>query len=468
MALHIPSGVPHLQCGRVGVGCGDEVAPVETTISGQDETNAARRGLGGFSDGTVAAAHEALDGRRHGLRAILPFAGPAFIVSVAYVDPGNFATNIQAGSFYGYRLLWVVVFANVSAMLFQSMSAKLGIATGRNLAEMSRIHFPAPVSYAMWVVSELAAMATDLAELLGAALALNLLFHLPLLLGAVITAVATYGILALERHGFRPLEAVIGALVGVMAVSYLLETFFAHPDWGSVLRGATVPWLGGSGAEFLAVGLVGATVMPHVIYVHSGLTQDRISARNTDDRRRIAHFSNIDVTFALGLVGLVNLAMIYMAASTFHPQHPTVADISTAYRTLTPLLGGASAAIFLISLLASGVSSSTVGTLAGQVIMQGFIGAAVPLWLRRTITMAPTIVVIGFGVNATQALVLSQVVLSLVLPVPMIALILFTCRKSIMGQLVNRTLTSAVAIACASVILFLNCVLVIGTFTSPA
>jgi manganese transport protein len=431
------------------------------------EVEAVRRGLGGITQGTLAAAREALDGRRRGLRAVLPFAGPAFIASVAYMDPGNFATNIQGGAKYGYRLLWVVVFANLTAMLFQALSAKLGIATGRNLAELCREHFPRPVSLSMWVVSEVAAMATDLAEFLGATIGLNLLFHLPLLVGAVITGIATYAVLTLQRAGFRPIEAFIGALVGVMAASYLVETFFVRPDWGSILQGSAVPWLGDSGAVLLAVGVVGATVMPHAIYVHSGLTQDRVIPERAGDRRKILRFSNLDVMVALSLAGLVNLAMMYMAAATFHPHHSDVADISTAYLTLTPLLGSAAAVVFLISLLASGLSSSAVGTMAGQVIMQGFVGFTIPLWLRRLLTMAPTIVVIAMGVNATQALVLSQVVLSLVLPAPVIALVLFTGRRSLMGDLVNRRLTSVAAVVCSALILCLNAVLLVETIGVP-
>jgi manganese transport protein len=344
-------------------------------------------------------------------------------------------------------------------MLFQSLSAKLGIATGKNLAELSREHFPRPVAISMWIVSEVAAMATDLAEFLGATIALNLLFGFPLLIGALITGAATYAILTLQRHGFRPIEAVIGSLVGVMALSYLLETVFAHPNWGSVVHGATVPWLGEPGAVFLAVGIVGATVMPHAIYVHSGLTQDRINAEKPSDRRKILRYSNIDVLVALGLAGLINLAMMYMAAATFHPQHSNIADLSTAYQTLTPLLGGAAAAVFLISLLASGLSSSAVGTMAGQVIMQGFVGFSIPVWVRRLVTMLPSLVIIAWGVNVTQALVMSQVVLSLVLPIPVISLVIFTRRKSLMGDLVNRRLTSALAITGGAVILCLNLVL---------
>jgi manganese transport protein len=431
------------------------------------EVEVSRRGLGGLSAGTQAAAREVLDGRRRGFRALLPFAGPAFIASVAYMDPGNFATNIQGGAKYGYRLLWVVVFANLTAMFFQALAAKVGIATGKNLAELSREHFPRPVSISMWVVGEIAAMATDLAEFLGATIGLYLLFHIPLLIGAVITGIATYGILTFQRLGFRPIEAFIGGLVGVMALSYLVETLLARPDWARVFHGATTPWLGDSGAVLLAVAVVGATVMPHAIYVHSSLTQDRVKGRSEAEKKRILRFSNIDVLVALSLAGLVNLAMMYMAAATFHPQHSDVADISTAYLTLTPLLGSAASAVFLVSLLASGLSSSAVGTMAGQVIMQGFVGFSIPLWLRRLVTMIPTIIVIAIGVNATQALVISQVVLSLVLPVPVISLVILTRRRSLMGGLVNRRITSVTAVVCSALVLCLNVALLLTTFGVP-
>jgi manganese transport protein len=418
-----------------------------------------RRDRRTLSEGTRAAAADVLAGRRRGLRAILPFAGPAFIASVAYMDPGNFATNIQGGARYGYRLLWVVVFASLTAMLFQALSAKLGIATGRNLAELSRDHFPRPVVLGMWVVSEVGAMATDLAEFLGAVIALNLLFHLPLLAGAVITGIATYGILLLQHRGFRPVEAVITAMVGVMALSYLVESIVSQPAWGAVVRGSTTPWLGDQGAVLLAVGVIGATVMPHAIYVHSGLTQDRVAVKTDGDRKRVLRYSNIDVVVALALAALINLAMMYMAAATFHPHNSGVATIGTAYQTLGPLLGAGAAGVFLVSLLASGLSSSAVGTMAGQVIIQGFTRWQIPIWVRRLATMVPTVVVIGLGVNTTQALVLSQVVLSLVLPVPVIALIVFTSRRKVMGALVNRRLTTVLASACAVVILALNVVL---------
>ena len=414
--------------------------------------------------GLQAAARAVLDGRRRGLRAILPFLGPAFIASVAYIDPGNYATNIQSGSEFGYRLLWVIVLANLMAMLLQTLSAKLGIATGHNLAELSRKHFSPPIVYGMWVGSEIAAMATDLAEFLGASLGLYLLLHIPLLLATLITGAATYAILLLESRGARPLEAVITALVGVVAVSYLIETFFSRPDWGQIAYHSVVPYIS-SESVLVSVGIVGATVMPHVIYLHSYLTQKRIVPRNETEARRIFRLSIPDVVIAMGLAGLINMAMLYMAAATFYGHGLTaIADIPSAYKTLSPLLGPAAGFVFAISLLASGLSSSTVGTMAGQVIMQGFVGFTVPVWLRRLITMLPAVVVVALGINPTETLVISQVVLSLILPIPVIALVYFTSRRRIMGALVNRRLTSVAATLCAVVILALNVILLLTTF----
>ncbi|MGO8946979.1 MAG: Nramp family divalent metal transporter [Ktedonobacterales bacterium] len=417
--------------------------------------------------GTRAAARAVLDGRRKGLLAFLPFLGPAFIACVAYIDPGNFATNIQGGSAFGYNLLWVIVLANLMAMLLQTMSAKLGLATGHNLAEMARIHFPRPVVYAMWIISECMAMATDLAEFLGASIAINLLFGIPLLYATFITGVATYVILTLERRGFRPLEAVIAALVGVIAVCYVIETFFSHPNWGQVGYHSVVPWLGGTQSILFAVGIIGATVMPHVIYLHSSLTQQRIIPRSEKEARRIFRWSIPDVVIAMGLAGLVNMAMLYMAAATFHVHGLTqVADINSAFRTLTPLLGGAASLVFAVSLLASGLSSSTVGTMAGQVIMQGFVGFTIPIWVRRLVTMIPAVLVAAIGLNPTSTLVISQVVLSFVLPMPVITLVIFTRRRDIMGTLVNKSITTWAAIACSAIILTLNIVLLYFTFAS--
>lgn len=418
-------------------------------------------GLGTSNEQVVAAARDSLAGNRRGWRAFLPFTGPAFVASVAYIDPGNFATNIQGGAGFGYRLLWVVVLANLMAMLFQGLSAKLGIATGKNLAELSRAHAPKPLAYAMWIVSEFGAMATDLAEFLGAIVALYLLFHIPMLAGAAITAVVTYVILALHRYGFRPMEALIGSFVGVVAVCYIVETLLAKPNWSLVFYHSVVPWLGGKSSLLIAVGIVGATVMPHAIYLHSALTADRVVPENPRQVRAIVRFSYIDVIIALAIAGLVNLAMMYMAAAVFHATgHTNVADITTAYRTLTPLLGNLAAVVFLVALLASGISSSVVGTMAGQVIMQSFVGFAVPLWVRRLVTMIPAVAVVAVGLNVTQTLIVSQVVLSFVLPVPVIALVLFTMRGDMMGRMVNPRWVSALAIAAAAAILALNAILV--------
>jgi manganese transport protein len=343
------------------------------------------------------------------------------------------------------------------AMLIQTLSAKLGIATGRNLAEMCRERYPRSVVWGMWGLMELVAMATDLAEFLGAALGLNLLFGIPLFPAAVITAVATFAILALERHGFRPLEAVITALVGVIAASYLVETILARPDWGHVLYHAVVPQFAGVESVLLATGILGATVMPHAIFLHSALTQGRIIGTTPQQARRIFHFEVIDVTVAMGVAGLVNLAMLIMAASTFYRGGLTnVASIEDAYQTLTPLLGSAASAIFAVSLLVSGLSSSTVGTMAGQVIMQGFLHRHIPMWLRRGITIVPSLIVIGTGIDPTRALVLSQVVLSFGLPFALVPLVTFTRSRDIMGILVNGRLTTVLAAASTALIVALN------------
>ena len=416
-----------------------------------------------LSERTVQAAHGVLAGQRRGWRAYLAFAGPAVVASIAYMDPGNFATNIQAGAKYGYGLLWVVLLANLIAMLFQALSAKLGIVTGRNLAEVCRDAFPKPVVWAMWVISEIAAMATDLAEFLGGAIGLSLLFQIPLLAGMVVTAAIVYGILMFERYGFRPVELIISSLVAVIALCYLVEMFIAPVDWGSAALHTVLPQLADAQALLLSVGIIGATVMPHAVYLHSGLTQARIPARNEGERRRILHISNQEVVFALALAGVVNMAMVMMASGAFHAGHGDVAEIETAYHTLTPLLGAAAAGVFLISLLASGVSSSTVGTLAGQMIMQGFVGFRIPIWVRRLVTMVPAFVVVGLGANATNALVISQVVLSIALPLPMIALLMFTRRVDIMGQFANSGLTHAAAIFATAVVLLLNAFLILQT-----
>ncbi|WP_417806876.1 Nramp family divalent metal transporter [Thioclava sp.] len=410
-----------------------------------------------MSDRTRSAMADVLAGRRRG--GMLLFFGPAVIASVAYMDPGNYATNIEAGAGYGYGLLWVVLAANMIAMLFQALSARVGIVTGMNLAELSREHFPRPAVIAMWIVSEIAAMATDLAEFLGGALGLSLLFGWPLLWGMVVTAIVTYAILMFERGGFRPMELVIGALVMVIGASYLIEMFIAPVDWGGVLMGMSTPDLPDARALTIAVGIIGATVMPHAIFLHSGLTQNRAITSNLSEKKRIVSFSNREVIIALAVAGMVNMAMVIMAASAFHQGHSDVAEIETAYHTLTPLLGGFAAAAFLTSLIASGVSSSVVGTMAGQMIMQGFIRRHIPIWLRRAITMLPAFAVVAMGVNTTEALVMSQVVLSIALPVPMIALILFARRRDVMGTFAVRGPILWLAVIGATVVLGLNFVL---------
>jgi manganese transport protein len=417
-----------------------------------------------LSEQTLLGIREVLDGRRRGPRAAMLFAGPAVIASIAYMDPGNFATNIQAGARYGYALLWVVLMANLIAMLFQALSAKLGIVTGRNLAEMCREHTSRPAAYTMWAASEVAAMATDLAESLGGAIGLSLLFGLPLLVGMVITYLVTCGILLFQGRGFRPIELIIGGLVGVIGICYVIETFIAPVAWGQAGLHTLLPSLPDAGSLTLSVGIIGATVMPHALYLHSSLTQDRAPVHSVRERRKLLRFSNREVLIALSVAGLVNLAMIAMASAAFSQGHSDVAEIETAYHTLTPLLGGAAAAFFLISLMASGISSATVGTMAGQTIMQGFVGFRIPIWLRRLVTMVPALIVVALGVNATQALVISQVVLSFTLPIPMIALVVFTRRRDVMGEFANRWLTDLLAIIGAAVVLLLNVVLLLQLF----
>jgi len=422
---------------------------------------------GTLTDRTTVAIREVLAGRRHGPGSVLLFAGPAVIASIAYMDPGNFATNIQAGAGFGYTLLWVVLLANLIAMLFQALSAKLGIVTGRNLAEMCREHFAPSVVYAMWAVSEVAAMATDLAEFLGGAIGLALLLHTSLLTGMAATAVVTYGILMFQGRGFRPIELIIGGLVVAIGICYLIEMFIAPVNWGDAAVHSVLPIMPNAAALTISVGIIGATVMPHAVYLHSALTQHRAPARNNTERRKLLRFSNTEVVVALSVAGLVNMAMVAMASAAFHAGHSEVSEIETAYHTLTPLLGGAAAAVFLTSLMASGISSSVVGTMAGQMIMQGFVGFRIPIWARRLVTMLPAFVVVWLGVDATRALVLSQVVLSFALPIPMIALVLFTRRRDIMGQFVNSRLLDIGAIAGAVIILALNGVLLLQTFGIP-
>lgn len=407
----------------------------------------------------LQAAHGVLDGRSDkGLVArLMPFLGPAFIASVAYVDPGNIATNIQSGAKHGYLLLWVIVLSNLMALLIQTLSAKLGIATGLNLAEMCRVRFSKPVVWGMWGVSEIVAMATDLAEFLGAALGFQLLFAMPLWLGAILTAVTTLLILSFERYGFRPLEAVITSLLAIIALCYLVETLLDRPDWAAIAYHAVVPGFNGSDSVILSAGILGATVMPHVIFLHSALTQGRIVTRDHGKLRRLFRFEVADIVIALGVAGLVNAAMLVMGAATFYKAGLShIATIEDAHLTLKPLLGAASSWVFAVSLLASGLSSSAVGTMSGQVVMKGFLQWKVSIWLRRVITMAPALVVIIYGLDPTATLVFSQVVLSFGIPFALVPLIMFTADPDLMGILVNRRLTTATAWAVAGAIISLN------------
>jgi len=424
-------------------------------------------GLGNGSSHSVhQSASDVLSGQsKKGFFArLLPFLGPAFIACVAYVDPGNFATNIQGGAKFGYMLLWVIVASNLMAMLIQALSAKLGIASGKNLAEWCGERYRKPVRIGMWLLAEAVAMATDLAEFLGAAVGFQLLFGVPLLVGGLLTAVATFLILGLQKYGFRPLEAVITAMVGVIAVSYVIETVLDKPDWGLILHHATVPQFKGTESVLLAAGILGATVMPHVIFLHSALTQGRIVTKDPSQLKKLFRFEMLDIVIAMGLAGFINAAMLIMAASTFHASgHHGVGSIEDAYKTLEPLLGPAASLVFAISLLAAGLSSSAVGTMSGQVIMQGFIQRHIrPFW-RRLITMAPSLVVIFMQLDPTRVLVISQVVLSFGIPFALIPLVQFTSDREIMGVLVNRKITTAAASLVAALIVVLNLFLLYQT-----
>ena len=396
---------------------------------------------------------------------ILPFLGPAFIACVAYIDPGNFATNIAGGAKFGYTLVWVIVASNLMAMLIQTLSAKLGIATRRNLPEVCRENFSRRTSIGLWIQAEAIAMATDLAEFLGAALGFHLLFGWPLFPSAVLTGVAAFAILGLQRWGFRPLEAVIAVLVGIIGACYLAELVFADPDLVQVGKHAILPGFEGSESLLLAVGILGATVMPHVIYLHSALTQDRIVAENSEDARTLLRYTRIDVIVAMTIAGLINMSMLVMAAATFfRTGREDVDSLEGAHQTLEPILGGASSVLFALALLTSGLSSSAVGTLAGQVVMQGFIRRQIPVWVRRAVTMIPAFVVIALGLNPSRTLVISQVVLSFGIPFALVPLVWFTSRKDLMGPLVNRRVTTGAAAVVAGLIIALNVFLLAQTF----
>ena len=409
--------------------------------------------------GVVASPLERLLARGR-VRATLAMLGPAFVASIAYVDPGNFATNIQGGAKYGYLLLWVVVLANAMAMLIQYLSAKLGIVTDRNLPELCRERFPRWTSWGLWVQAELMAMSTDIAEFLGAALGLNLLFGVPLLTAGFITGLIAFALLGLQSRGYRRFELAISALLGLVLAGFLYETLRIGPSVHQSL-GGLIPGLDGTDSLYLAVGIIGATVMPHAIYLHSALTNQRMPVRNDGERRRVLKFERLDVMIALGVAGLINIAMLIMAAKLLHGNGLTgTTTIHGAHMELGRLVGGGAALAFGVALLASGLSSSSVGTYAGQVVMSGFVKIRIPVIVRRGLTMVPALVILALGVSPTSALVLSQVVLSFGIPFALVPLVVLTSRRDVMGVHVNRRLTSVLAYSVAALITALNIFLI--------
>jgi manganese transport protein len=398
------------------------------------------------------------------VRGVLPLLGPAFVAAVAYVDPGNFATNIDGGAKYGFLLLWVILAANLMAMLIQALSAKVGTATGKNLPELCREHFPRPVTWGLWVQAELIAMATDLAEFIGAAIALNLLFGIALFPAGVLTAIVAFAVLALQKRGYRRFEVVIAGMLGVILLGFLYDTLRIGFDAPSAAKGF-VPGFQGTDSILLAAGILGATVMPHVIYLHSALTQKRVAARDDEERRSLLRFGRIDILIALGIAGIVNMSMLVIAASLFHGAGiPDVGKLENAHGAFGDMVGPSAALAFALALLASGFASSSVGTYAGQVVMQGFIGLTIPIGVRRAVTMAPALIVLAIGLDPSRSLVLSQVVLSFGIPFALVPLVLLTRRKDVMNGMVNHRVTTIVASLVAAAIIALNLFLLYRTF----
>jgi manganese transport protein len=424
-----------------------------------------RGATGALAEDESALRHLRGQGRLRGMAALL---GPAFVAAVAYIDPGNFATNFSSGARFGYALIWVVVLANLMAMLVQYLSAKVGVATGRNLPELCRDQMGRRWAIGLWAQAEVVAIATDLAEFVGAAIGLNLLFQVPPLAAGLITAAVAFGILALEQRGYRKFELAIIALLFIVTLGFVYDLTQIGPS-ASGIAGGLVPALPGAGAAVLAVGIIGATVMPHVIYLHSALTQRRIPLRDDNERREVLRFQRWDVVIAMGVAGLVNLAMLVIAAALFHTTGNTGVDsIRAAYAGLGQLIGGGAALAFAVALLASGLSSSSVGTYAGQVVMQGYLQRRMPLYLRRGITMAPSLIVLGLGLSPTSTLVASQVVLSFGIPFALIPLVLLSRRTDVMGEFVNRRATTAAAGTITAVIIGLNLYLLYATFSGSA
>ena len=401
---------------------------------------------------------------RGAVRGRLALLGPAFVAAVAYIDPGNFATNIAGGAKYGFLLVWVIVAANLMAMLVQYLSAKVGIATGMSLPELCRAHLPRPATWGLWVQAEIVAIATDLAEFVGAAIALNLLFGVPPFAAGLITAVVAFGILALQQRGYRRFELAIAGFLAIVCLGFLYDLTQVSVDRSAFFSGF-VPGFDGTDSVMLAVGILGATVMPHVVYLHGALVQRRVPARDDEERRSLLRFQRLDVVIAMGLAGVINLTMLVVAASLFHTSgNADIDSIEGAYDGFERLIGGGAALAFAVALLASGLSSSSVGTYAGQVVMQGFINRRIPLFLRRLVTMLPALIVLAIGVDATDALVASQVVLSFGIPFALVPMILLTRRGDVMGVFVNRRGTTIVAGIVATLIILLNLFLLQQTF----
>jgi manganese transport protein len=413
----------------------------------------------GLAPGGGASALQLLRSRGR-LRGVVALLGPAFVAAVAYIDPGNFATNFSAGAKFGYALVWVIVVANAMAMLVQYLSAKTGVATGRDLPELCREHLPRPVTRGLWVQAEAVAMATDLAEFVGAAIGLNLLFHVPLFPAGLITAVVAFGILALEQRGYRRFELAIAGLLGIVLLGFAYDLAMVGAEPAGVARGLIPHFPAGDGV-LLSAGIIGATVMPHVVYLHSALTKSRVFCRDDGERRELLRFQRLDVLIGLGVAGLINLSMLMVAASVFHRSGGGQADsIEAAHDGLGRLVGGGAALAFAVALLASGLSSSSVGTYAGQVVMQGFIRRRIPLAVRRAVTMTPALLVLGLGLPATESLVISQVVLSFGIPFALVPLWMLTRRADVMGVFVNRRATTAALGLVTALIVSLNIYLV--------
>ncbi|MDM5339044.1 Nramp family divalent metal transporter [Fictibacillus enclensis] len=408
-------------------------------------------------------ALEAAMPRKGKLRRAIPFLGPAFLVSVGYIDPGNWATNIEGGSAFGYTLLWVLLLSNLMAILLQTTAAKLGVATGKSLSENCRQHFKKPVAVFLWITAELAAMATDLAEFLGAALGIYLLLGIPLFPAALIGAAVTFGILLLHKYGFRFIEQIILGFVIIVAAVYIVELFYAKPDLGQVGYHLVVPHLN-SASILVAIGMLGATVMPHNIFLHSSVVKNRLKKNQPKHNHRVYKYAIVDSLLALNVAWFINSAMIVVAAAVFYKNGLKVTSIEDAYSTLTPLLGGFASLAFAIALLSAGLSSSVTGTMAGQYILEGFLNIKIPIWVRRLVTMIPALIIIGAGINTWKALVVSQVVLSMQLPFTIIPLIMFTRSKKIMGSYVNKRWTNILLILVAAIIIILNGLLIYQTF----